>query len=96
MTDHDHTQAQLADLKRRSDLNAVKRAEITAKLNADYPHLCDQCDGRGGEIVAGEAQTGAAGGLVAMKAGCALVAPHGVHGDRLSSAEDGVHLTLSR
>lgn len=50
MTDHDHIQAQLADLKRQADLNAAKRAEITAKLNADYPHLCDQCSGTGGEI----------------------------------------------
>jgi hypothetical protein len=36
MTDHDHN-AKLADLKRRADLNAHKRADLTAKLNADYP-----------------------------------------------------------
>lgn len=50
MTDPDHIQAQLADLKRRADHNAHKRAEIIANLNADYPHLCDQCGGTGGEI----------------------------------------------
>jgi len=46
----DHTQAKLADLKRRAEHNALKRAEITAKLTADYPFFCDQCDGTGGEI----------------------------------------------